>query len=285
MDLSLYNRELEIKGSDPFSGGTITPPPAGGGATVTSEAVYWHHNDHLGTPQALTDINGTVVWTMSQTPFGITSVNEDPDGDGITVTNNFRFPGQYYDSETGLNYNYQRTYDPAIGGYTQHDPIGLNGGMNPFGYVGGNPVSYTDPRGLVEWKGSQKTLSASLGGGAIEFLFTLKSECVNGKRGIVKITAGGFVLSVGFPASATYSRSVTFDDGMTSIDPSVFSGAARYEYISYAVGVAGGSYQAIQLGNAHSVGGGFQQGLDSSIGFGQGSSFVTSSKIIDCECK
>jgi len=117
-------------------------------APVATEAVYWHHNDHLGTPQAMTDVNGTVVWTMSQTPFGIATVNEDPDGDGIRVTNNFRFPGQYFDAETGLNYNYQRTYDPALGRYTQHDPIGLNGGMNPFGYVGGNPVNATDPSGL-----------------------------------------------------------------------------------------------------------------------------------------
>jgi len=132
-------------------GGTVVtqPPAQGGGATVTTEAVYWHHNDHLGTPQALTDINGTVVWTMSQTPFGIATVNEDPDGDGITVTNNFRFPGQYYDSETGLNYNYFRTYDPTNGGYTQSDPIGLNGGMNSFGYVGGNPINGVDPFGLT----------------------------------------------------------------------------------------------------------------------------------------
>jgi RHS repeat-associated protein len=120
---------------------TYAPP-------VATETIYWHHNDHLGTPQALTDINGTVVWTMNQMPFGIATVNEDPDGDGIRMTNNFRFPGQYYDSETGLNYNYQRTYDPALGRYTQSDPIGLNGGMNPFGYVGGNPVSHTDLLGL-----------------------------------------------------------------------------------------------------------------------------------------
>jgi len=130
------------------SGGTTTPPPAGGGATVSSEAVYWHHNDHLGTPQALTDINGTKVWEVSQTPFGIATVNEDPDGDGQLVINNFRFPGQYYDAEIGLNYNYFRTFDPALGRYIQSDPIGLNGGMNTFAYVGGNPVNLVDPLGL-----------------------------------------------------------------------------------------------------------------------------------------
>ena len=130
------------------SGGTTTPPPAGGGATVSSEAVYWHHNDHLGTPQALTDINGTKVWEMSQTPFGIATVNEDPDGDGLLVVNNFRFPGQYYDAEIGLNYNYFRTFDPTLGRYTQSDPIGLNGGMNTFAYVLSNPISFIDPVGL-----------------------------------------------------------------------------------------------------------------------------------------
>ena len=129
-------------------GGTTTPPPTGGGATVASEAVYWHHNDHLGTPQALTDINGTKVWEMSQTPFGIATVNEDPDGDGLTVTNNFRFPGQYFDAETGLNYNYFRTFDPTLGRYIQSDPIGLNGGMNTFGYVENNPINLFDSEGL-----------------------------------------------------------------------------------------------------------------------------------------
>jgi len=133
-------------------GGTVItqPPVPGGGATAVAESVYWHHNDHLGTPQALTDANQRVVWTMSQTPFGIGTVNEDPDGDGITVTNNFRFPGQYFDAETGLNYNYQRTYDPLLGRYTQSDPIGLQGGMNTFGYVNGNPVIYVDPFGLEQ---------------------------------------------------------------------------------------------------------------------------------------
>ena len=118
------------------------------------EAVYWLHNDHLGTPQALTDVSGRKVWEMSQTPFGIATINEDPDGDGIKVTNNFRFPGQYFDAETGLNYNYQRTYDPMLGRYTQNDPIGLNGGMNPFGYVGGNPISWIDLFGLRQYSSS-----------------------------------------------------------------------------------------------------------------------------------
>lgn len=57
-------------------------------------------------------------------------------------------PGQYHDRETGLYYNRHRYYDPKIGSYINQDPIGLTGGINSFAYVNGNPVSYSDPKGL-----------------------------------------------------------------------------------------------------------------------------------------
>ena len=81
--------------------------------------------------------------------------NQNPSGLG-TFTYNLRFPGQYYDAETGHNYNYFRDYNPSIGRYIESDPVGLFGGVNTYSYVDGNPVVYFDRYGLC-WIYSQST--------------------------------------------------------------------------------------------------------------------------------
>ncbi|MGE0498587.1 MAG: RHS repeat-associated core domain-containing protein [Ramlibacter sp.] len=123
------------------------------------------HTDHLGTPRLVTNEDNKPVWQWpysafgSNKPTGILKATPNPKA---AITNqpvllkataatemNLRFPGQYADDEAGSFYNYQRSYLASQGRYTQNDPIGLGGGLNRFAYVGGNPLRYTDPKGLA----------------------------------------------------------------------------------------------------------------------------------------
>ena len=82
-------------------------------------------------------------------PFGQATINNDVDGDGTEVVCNLRFPGQYFDAESGLHYNWHRYYEPRSGRYITLDPIGLAGGdVNFYRYVLNNPVRWIDPWGL-----------------------------------------------------------------------------------------------------------------------------------------
>ena len=113
----------------------------------SSGNVYYVHNDQLGNPQKITDSTPTIVWDRVQQPFGeqysLTS----------TITSNLRFPGQYFDSESGFFYNTFRDYNPSLGRYIETDPIGWTGAStanrNSYGYAKQNPVRFIDPTGLM----------------------------------------------------------------------------------------------------------------------------------------
>ncbi len=110
--------------------------------------VYYALSDHLNTPRQIIDSNQQLRWRWDATdPFGANLANNNPSTLG-SFTYNLRFPGQYFDSETGLHYNYFRDYDPASGRYIESDPVGLRGGLNTYGYVGGNPDNFVDRLGL-----------------------------------------------------------------------------------------------------------------------------------------
>ena len=117
--------------------------------TATSAIqIYNIHADHLNTPRVIVNQSNTPVWRWENThAFGANLPNEDPDGNGTLFEYHPRFPGQYFDKETSLHYNYFRYYEPETGRYISPDPIGLAAGMNVWGYVRQNPVSFTDPTG------------------------------------------------------------------------------------------------------------------------------------------
>ncbi|GLS24470.1 hypothetical protein GCM10007877_01810 [Marinibactrum halimedae] len=109
-----------------------------------AENLYYIHTNHLGTPQRITNADQRVVWSAEYEPFGAIVVESDE----VDVDFKLRFPGQYEDEITGLNYNWHRDYDASIGRYVQSDPLGLYDGPNTYSYVGGNPINYYDPYGL-----------------------------------------------------------------------------------------------------------------------------------------
>jgi len=123
--------------------------------TASVAKIYDIHTDHLRTPRMVTDASGNSVWEWIGTPFGESLPNQNPNNTGVQndFVMNLRFPGQVFDKETGLHYNYFRDYDPSSGRYIESDPIGLSGGVNTFAYVENGPLRGTDPTGLTEWFG------------------------------------------------------------------------------------------------------------------------------------
>lgn len=144
---------------------------AGGNAT----RLKYVQPDHLGTPRVVIDpVRNVAIWEWSSKGevFGDQAPANDPDGDGIPFELALRFPGQQATDASGMFYNYQREYDPVVGRYSQTDPIGLDGGLSVYGYVGGNPVSFVDPSGLQRARvplGSYSRNSGEFGYGGYPF--------------------------------------------------------------------------------------------------------------------
>ncbi len=146
-----------------------------------SDTVLFLHADHSATPRLATNSTGTAVWRWEGQAFGATPPNQDVDGDGQTVVVNLRFPGQHFDTETQLHYNWNRYYDPNSGRYITTDPNeftgaifvpqellvgipgissadtivafeGVGGSTNPYAYVDSNPLRWVDLNGRRKGK-------------------------------------------------------------------------------------------------------------------------------------
>jgi RHS repeat-associated protein len=139
---------LTAKATDNL-GAVTTSSPVSLTVTAPAATLYFIHPDHLNTPRVITNASQQVVWRWDNNEaFGANMANENPGGLG-SFTFNPRFPGQYFDRETNLHYNYLRDYSPEIGRYIESDPIGLRGGVNTYAYVDGNPVSDVDIFGVA----------------------------------------------------------------------------------------------------------------------------------------
>ena len=148
----------EIKSYGYKPGSTWTTDPL---FMKEGSSYYFYHNDHLGTPQKMTAVNGAVVWSSKYSSFGKATVEVE------TVENNLRFPGQYFDAETGIAYNKYRYYDSGIGRYLRADPLidlliadnnisiknvilFKGGDTDLYVYVKNSPANFKDTMGLKE---------------------------------------------------------------------------------------------------------------------------------------
>ena len=234
------------------------PPPdnmMGGDNGNNVITLSFLHSDHLGRPKFATRADGTVSWDGGiTTPFGVQVTAL------AAQTQALMFPGQYEDAETTgagvtLSHNWHRTYDPTLGRYLQSDPIGLAGGLNRYAYVGGNPVSFVDPSGLI----LPLIVAGIITGAGVDFAGQVLGNIASGNPPFSNISAtsiltAGVAGGLGGPAGALvkgiFGKAI-LSGAVTGAVFEIQQECATLESISKQAvigGVLGGSFQKIGNG-------------------------------------
>ncbi len=117
---------------------------------ICAECYEFESEDICSRALQVKSIAGNLQWAAHYNAFGRASiVTPAPTANAPTINLALRLPGQYEDPETGLHYNFRRYYDPETGRYWTQDPIGLEGGINQYGYAQADPINLTDPTGEI----------------------------------------------------------------------------------------------------------------------------------------
>lgn len=224
-----------------YVGGQPVARLKGTGTEVGSTEYQYIYNDHLGRPQWMMTGN-TSLWYADNYPY--TRVTHDPANGYGYETLNLGYPGQYYDSESGLYYNWNRYYDPSTGRYLQSDPIGLAGGLNTYAYAGNNPISFVDPFGLACVDKSM------LANGAIAAAFSAVESVGGAGLGVVAASTGNVPGAIGGLAITAHGA-VGFQDGITTMRNAV-DGGTRGSFFE-AMGAVVGGERGAEIGSRMSA--------------------------------
>jgi RHS repeat-associated protein len=143
--------EVVYLGDTPVATITQVRTTDANGVLNVQTKIGYVYADHLNTPRVIARASDHFIqwrWDQSEA-YGNTPANQNPNSLG-KYEFNLRFPGQVFDAESNLVYNYHRYYDASSGRYVESDPIGLAGGPNTYAYVRGRPLGYIDPFGLSD---------------------------------------------------------------------------------------------------------------------------------------
>jgi RHS repeat-associated protein len=163
-------REYVWKGSDPV-------------AVIEGGVISFVRADHIGRPVFATNSTGTKVWSATYNPFGgvHTSTGALPTA---------RFPGQWFQTESGLHQNWMRDYDPTTGRYLQADPLGLIDGASVYGYAGQSPMMNMDPSGQCFGPWAIACAAAAWGAVSVYVSWLLDPDCYTWQEGLRDFTVG-----------------------------------------------------------------------------------------------
>ena len=195
-------------------------PVANVDTTGTASTISYITADQLGTPRAVADSSGNTAWQWAYqgNPWG----EQQPTSTTGYVLN-LRYPGQYYDAETGMVSNGMRDcYEPATGRYCQSDPTGLHGGISTYAYALNNPINAFDSNGLkVTWYARPTQITGPFSfvndlGITHQWIRTDTEEAGMGP-------AGGGVPGQGEPPDAPFTNVGTIDHTGQSNQPGAYS--------------------------------------------------------------
>ena len=154
------------------------------------------------TPIVIVNTANTIVWRWENShAFGANLPEEDPDDNAQLFEYHPGFPGQYFDKETNLHYNYFRCYEPETGCYISHDPVGFAVGLNIYGYLASNPTGFADPKGeaipaiIVTCAGNPARAAATIDLASQLFSNGNNLKCID--KGSIALSAGVGALPIG----------------------------------------------------------------------------------------